>query len=41
MDVSNGKKADEIKRWFEHLDNLLQDIFADRTIHLEFDEETF
>lgn len=35
------EKADEIKRWFEHLDNLLQDIFADRTIHLEFDEETF
>lgn len=40
---SNQKteKADEIKRWFERLEKLLRDIFADETIRLVFDEETF
>lgn len=35
------EKADEIKVWFECLENLLKNIFADETIRLIFDEETF
>ncbi|MCI8665765.1 MAG: AAA family ATPase [Dorea sp.] len=40
---SNHKieKADEIRVWFERLEKLLKDIFADETIQLVFDEETF
>lgn len=35
------EKADEIKAWFERLENLLKEIFADDTVQLEFDEDTF
>jgi len=35
------EKADEIKRWFEQLEELLKRIFADDSVHLEFDEDTF
>ena len=35
------EKADEIKVWFERLENLLKKIFADETVQLEFDEDTF
>lgn len=35
------EKADEIKIWFEKLTQLLKRIFADETVELEFDEETF
>lgn len=40
----NGQKigkADEIKLWFERLEKLLKTIFADETLRLIFDEETF
>lgn len=35
------EKADEIKVWFESFERLLKKIFADETIELVFDEETF
>lgn len=35
------EKADEIKSWFEAFEQLLKKIFADETIELTFDEETF
>lgn len=35
------EKADEIKRWFEQFEGLLKRIFADESVHLEFDEDTF
>lgn len=35
------EKADKIKTWFENLEKLLQRIFADKTVHLDFDEDTF
>lgn len=35
------EKADGIKEWFENLEKLLRTIFADETVKLEFDEETF
>lgn len=35
------EKADEIQAWFEALEQLLKKIFADETVHLIFDEETF
>ena len=35
------EKADEIKVWFEALEQLLKKIFADETIELTFDEEAF
>lgn len=40
---SNNKaeKADEIKQWFEQLERLLKRIFADESVHLEFDEDTY
>lgn len=41
--VSGGKKdkADTIRIWFEKFDNLLKRIFNDKSVRLEFDEETF
>lgn len=40
---SNGKteKADGIQTWFDQLEKMLRKIFADETVELEFDEETF
>lgn len=40
---SNGKaeKADGIKTWFDKFEKLLKRIFADETVELEFDEDTF
>lgn len=40
---NNGKteKADGIKTWFDKLEKLLRMIFADETVKIEFDEETF
>lgn len=38
---NKAEKADGIKQWFEQLENLLKQIFADETVKLEFDEETF
>lgn len=40
---SNNKseKADEIRSWFAELEGLLKQIFDDKTITLEFDEDTF
>ncbi len=40
---NNGKleKADGIKAWFEKLEKLFKEIFADETLKLVFDEETF
>lgn len=40
---SNNKteKADEIQKWFEQLEQLLKQIFDDKTLELEFDEDTF
>ena len=35
------EKADEIQGWFEKLERLLQRIFADDTVKIAFDEETF
>lgn len=35
------EKADGIKAWFEKLEQLLKKIFADDTVRLEFDEDTF
>lgn len=35
------EKADEIKAWFEQLEQLLRRIFADETVKMEFDEDTF
>lgn len=41
--ASNGKeeKAGKIKAWFEHFEKLLQTIFEDDFLKLEFDEDTF
>lgn len=30
-----------MRAWFEHLENLLKTVFEDKTVELEFDEETF
>ncbi len=40
---SNGKneKADEIKKWFDKLQNLLRKIFDDNSLELIFEEETY
>lgn len=40
---SNNKpeKADEIHAWFVQLEHLLKQIFDDKTVKLEFDEETY
>lgn len=40
---NNGKteKADEIKVWFQKLEQLLKNIFDDESVKLMFDEETF
>lgn len=35
------EKADEIRSWFEKLEQLLQRIFTDDTVKIAFDEETF
>ena len=41
--ISGGKmdKADTIRIWFEKFDDLLKIIFNDKSVSLEFDEETF
>lgn len=41
--ASNGKKekAEKIKEWFERFEKLLQTIFEDDSLKLEFDEDTF
>ena len=41
--ISGGKmdKADTIRTWFEKFDDLLKIIFNDKSVRLEFDEETF
>ena len=41
--ISGGKKdkADTIRIWFEKFDDLLKRIFNDKSVRLEFDEETF
>lgn len=36
-----SEKADEIQNWFERLEQLLKQIFADETVELAFDEDTF
>ncbi len=38
---NKAEKADEIRTWFEKLQQLLQQIFDDETVALEFDEDTF
>lgn len=38
---NKAEKADEIRTWFEKLQELLQQIFDDETVALEFDEDTF
>lgn len=40
---NSGKteKADGIKTWFDKLEELLRTIFADETVKIDFDEETF
>lgn len=38
---SKPEKADEIQAWFVKLERLLQRIFDDETVKLDFDEETF
>lgn len=35
------EKSDEIQTWFAKLEQLLKQIFDDKTVELEFDEETF
>ena len=35
------EKADEIQTWFAKLEQLLKQIFDDKTVEMEFDEETF
>lgn len=35
------EKADEIRAWFEKLEQLLKNIFEDESIDLSFDEDTF
>lgn len=35
------EKAEEIKTWFEHLEQLLKRIFSDESVRLVFDEDTF
>lgn len=35
------EKADEIQAWFEKLEQLLKQIFDDKTVELKFDEDTF
>ncbi|MDE7224451.1 MAG: ATP-binding protein [Acetatifactor sp.] len=35
------EKADEIQTWFENLEQLLKRIFADESVELAFDEDTF
>lgn len=38
---SKTEKADGIKIWFDKFEKLLKRVFADETVELEFDEETF
>lgn len=38
---NKNEKADEIQAWFKNLERLLKIIFADETIELAFDEDTF
>lgn len=35
------EKADEIRKWFDQLEQLLKQMFDDKTLELEFDEDTF
>lgn len=37
----NPGKAKEIQAWFQRLGQLLKNVFADRSVELEFDEDTF
>ncbi len=37
----NTEKADEIRAWFENLESLLKKIFADETVTIKFDEDSF
>lgn len=41
--ISNKRveKANEIQAWFEKLEQLLKQIFDDKTVELKFDEDTF
>ena len=43
LSLTSGKneKADLIKSWFKNFDEMLQKIFGDNSVHLQFDEETF
>lgn len=36
-----AQKADEIRTWFEKLEQLFRRIFDDKTVELDFDEDTF
>ena len=38
---SNLSKAENIRNWFEHLQDLLRKVFEDETLELIFDEDTF
>ena len=38
---NKAEKADEIHAWFVQLERLLKQIFDDKTVKLEFDEETY
>lgn len=38
---NKAEKADEIEEWFRNLEKLLKKIFADETVKLEFDEDTY
>ena len=43
LSATNGKyeKATDIQRWFDNFEKLLQKIFENKQLKLEFDEETF
>lgn len=43
LSATNGKqeKAADIQRWFDNFEKLLQKIFENKQLKLEFDEETF
>ena len=38
---NNTEKADAIKHWFERFEEILKEIFDDKTLKLDFDEEKF
>lgn len=37
----NSEKADEIREWFDKLEELMKEVFADDTVQLVFDEDSF